>query len=241
MSLLCVPPVGAVIATLGGAWAALRKTFAPPVDISECGALGVWVHGDGKGELLNFQLTNPLRFWPAWAEHYLDVDFRGWRYVELHLRERDADRFGDYIWPYGGRSAVFRAPLIRSHTSALAVYYNDLPPGDEVECFLGPVRALPVVKVKLGRPALSVGSGRLELPVTLESGQYLEMESPADIRVYDERGALIDRLTLPDDPPRLEAGENRLAFTCTGPAGYRTRAKVSVVARGEPFLAEGVD
>ena len=89
------------LSTRTGAWASIRKTFEAPVDISQCGALGVWIHGDGKGEILNFQLTNPDRFWPTWDEHYVDVDFLGWRYFELHLRERDAERFADYTWPYG--------------------------------------------------------------------------------------------------------------------------------------------
>jgi hypothetical protein len=197
--------------------------------------MGVWIHGDGKGELLNLQLTNPTQFWPTWAEHYVDVDFTGWRYVELLLRERDADRFGDYAWPYGGTSAVFRSPLIRSHTSALSVYYNNLPPNSAAKCFLGPVKALPVVKVTLKDPALTVGGSRIVFPVTLESGQYLEMESAEACRLYDARGALLATVAPRGDPPTLEAGDNRLAFTCEPPQGASARVRVTAIARGEPL------
>jgi len=218
-----------------GAWAAIRKAFNPPVDFGKRAAMGVWVHGDGKGELLNLQLTNPEQFWPTWDEHYIDVDFAGWRYVELLLRERDADRFVDYTWPYGGTSAVFRSPLIRGHTSALSVYWNHLPPNDTTKCFLGTVKALPVVKVKLKDPALSLGGSRIVFPVTLESGQYIEMESAAACKLYDERGAVVAAIVPRGDQPRLEAGDNRLTFTCEPPQDANARVHVTAITRGEPL------
>jgi hypothetical protein len=218
-----------------GAWAKIVRTFSPPVDLGTCGALGVWIHGDGKGELLNLQLTNPDRFWPTWDEHYVDVDFTGWRYVELHLRERDADRFVDYRWPYGGTSAVFRSPLIRAHTSVLAIYYNHLPPGDTATCYLSPVKALRTVKIRLADPAVAVGGSRIVFPVTLESGQYVEMESASDCRLYDARGALLRKVVPQGEPPRLEAGENRATFSCQGPEGSVARARVTVITQGDPL------
>ncbi|NMD36179.1 MAG: hypothetical protein GYA73_09870, partial [Planctomycetes bacterium] len=220
-----------------GAWALARAAYSPPVDIGRCGALGVWIRGDGKGELLNFQLTNPPRFWPTLAEHYVDVDFEGWRYVELHLRERDADRFGDYLWPYGGTYEVFRSPLVRAHTSALGLYYNNLPPNETVECTLSAVKALPVVKVALDRPALTVGGRAIVFPVALESGQYIEMESMEDCRLYDERGALLKNLAPEGEAIELAPGENSVRFACVPPAGHRARAKVTLILCGEPFGA----
>ena len=230
----CLTAAGTAVARTAS-WAAIRKIFDPPVNLQKCAAMGVWIHGDGKGELLNLQLTNPAQFWPTWAEHYVDVDFTGWRYVEVLLRERDADRFGDYAWPYGGTSAVFRSPLIRSHTSALSVYYNNLPPNSAAKCFLGPVKALPVVKVTLKDPALTIGGSRIVFPVTLESGQYLEMESAEACRLYDARGALLATFAPRGDPPKLEAGDNRLAFTCEPPQGASARVRVTAIARGEPL------
>jgi hypothetical protein len=218
-----------------GAWAALRKSFAPTVDISKCGALGVWILGDGNGEIINFQLTNPVQFWPTWDEHYVDVDFKGWRYLELHLRERDAERFGDHVWPYGGTSAVFRSPLIRSHVSALSIYYNNLPPGETVTCHIAPIKALPVAKVRLKNPTLIVGGAKVVFPVTLESGQYIEMESADDCRLHDERGALIQRVAPVGEVPTVAAGENQVSFSCEGPDGRRARAKVTVITCGEPL------
>ena len=43
-------------------------------------------------ELLNLQLTNARERSLVYDEHYVTVDFTGWRYCEFLLRERDAHR-----------------------------------------------------------------------------------------------------------------------------------------------------
>lgn len=212
-----------------GTWVNIRKTFDPPLNISSCGALGIWIHGDGKGELLNFQLSNPDRFWPTWDEHYVDVDFEGWKYVELHLRERDAERYVDYTWPYGGTSAVFRSPLIRSNTSSLSIYCNNLPVGDPVRCRIGPVVAVPVRKVKITDPSFEINGSKIVLPIVLESGQYLELELPDHGTIFDERGARMGEIMPKGDIPVMNPGENRLSFSCVVPEGFQVRVKVTVI------------
>lgn len=223
------------LSTPASAWASVRRTLDSPLNISQCGALGVWIHGDGQGEILNFQLTNPDRFWPTWDEHYVDLDFSGWRYFELHLRERDAERFVDYTWPYGGTSAVFRSPVIRTQVSALTIYYNNLPQGKEVQCRIGPIVARPVVKTRLVDPTLDVNGLKITFPATLESGQYIELELPGPGRLYDERGARIGEIKPKGDIPVLAPGENQLGFSCHVSDSLRARARVTVAICGEPL------
>jgi hypothetical protein len=222
-------------ATRRGAWAKAGRVFTPPLDMSKCGALGVWIHGDGKGELLNFQLNNTREYYTVWDDHYVDVNFTGWRYYELLLRERDAQRHQDYVWPYGGACEVGRSPILRNRVGSLSIYYNDLPPNEQVRCFLGPVKALPVVKVKLSNPTVVIGGQRLVFPVTLESGQFIEYEGPADCRWHDERGAILQRIAPQGCEPKLASGDNPVSFTCDGPAGYSARAQVTVITQGPPL------
>ena len=140
-----------------GSWARVSKVFPNEVNLGKCAALGVWVHGDGKGEILNFQLTDPPQYYhSAWSDHYVDVDFTGWRYFELPLRERDAERHGDQGWPYGGLYQVYRTSLMREHVSALHLYVNNVPPGETVKVHISPVRALPITRAKMANPALSI-------------------------------------------------------------------------------------
>ncbi|MEI6502192.1 MAG: hypothetical protein WCP21_14345, partial [Armatimonadota bacterium] len=53
------------------AWTKLGLPFTPPLDLSNCGAVGVWIYGDGKGELLNFQFNNTRENYPVWDDHYV--------------------------------------------------------------------------------------------------------------------------------------------------------------------------
>jgi len=193
------------------------------------------VHGDGKGELLNLQLTNLPEYFRTTDDHYVKVDFEGWRYFELLLRERDASAYHDYRWPYGAHCVLHRSPLVRHVVNKLTLYLNNLPPGEEAACYLSPVKALRTRKIVLHHPAIELGGKRLVFPVDLESGMVIEFESPGDCRVYDERGALVARPAPQGEVPTLSTGDNRLTFTCEGTEGFRSRAEVTVIACGPPL------
>jgi len=224
--------------TSRGAWAHFKKSFDPHINLQDRAALGVWVHGDGSGALLNFQLSNPLHYWPTCDEHYLRLDFTGWRYVELLLRERDAEDFHRYVWPYGSYYAVvYRSPLIRDHVSELNLYVNEVPAHGKTTCLISPVRALPVVPIKLAQPALELNGRRVTFPVTLTSGGYLEFDGQGDARVYDERGKLIQTVAVAGEIPQVNGGANEIHFSCQPevPEGVYPRAKVTVITMGDPL------
>ena len=218
-----------------GAWARVEKVFDPVVDMTPYDAIGVWVHGDGKGQLLNLQLTNLPEYFHTIDDHYVKIDFEGWRYFELLMRERDAAAYHDYKWPYGAHCVLHRSPLVRPVVSKLTLYLNNLPPSEEATCYLGPVKALRTRKVVLHHPSVRVGERKVVFPVDLESGMYLEFESADDCRVYDERGNLLERLGPLGEAPRLASGANGLAFGCGGTEGFRSRAAVTVIACGRPL------
>ena len=174
----------------GWAWAAIA--FDPLKVLTKDGALGVWVNGDGQGEVLNFQLVNP-KYWPTLDEHYVKVDFTGCAILRAaHAGAHDAASFGDYKWPYGGSyPAVYIYPLIRDKVKGLNIYLGGLPADKEVKCIISPVRAFPVAPVKLAKPAVTIGGARIDFPVTLESGQYIEFDSMSACRWYSDTGELL--------------------------------------------------
>ena len=218
-----------------GAWARLTRQFQPPLNFGACDALAVWVHGDGQGALLNLQLTNLPQFWGTHDEHYIKLDFTGWRYFELPLRERDADQYHQYVWPYGDFYAVYRSPLIRSHVSALHLYINEVPAKGGAVCYLSPIKVLPTAAVKLTNPTVELNGQRLVFPVSLQSGWYLEFYGQEEALVFDERGAVVAKVRPEGQPGQLRGGENRLRFTCQGPDGLHHRAKITVITYGEPL------
>lgn len=218
-----------------GAWARLTRQFQPPLNFGSCDALGVWVHGDGQGALLNLQLTNLPQFWPTHDEHYIKLDFTGWRYFELPLRERDAEEYHKYVWPYGNFYAVYRSPLIRSHVSALHLYVNEVPANGSTTCFLSPIKVLPTVAIKLSNPTVELNGQRLVFPVSLQSGWYLEFSGGEEAVVFDQRGAVVGKVRPEGQAPELRNGENRLRFRCQGPDGLHHRAKITLISYGEPI------
>ncbi|MGQ9505362.1 MAG: hypothetical protein ACUVQG_08745 [Thermogutta sp.] len=221
-----------------GAWARFTRTFDPHINFQERAALGVWVHGDGSGALLNFQLSNPLHYWPTCDEHYVKLDFQGWRYMELLLRERDADDFHRYVWPYGSYYAVvYRSPLIQDHVSELNLYVNEVPAQGKMSCLISPIRALPVVPIKLANPTFESNGRRLTFPVVLTSGSYLEFDGQGEARVYDERGKLVQTVGTQGDIPTVNAGTNMIHFSYQAetPEGVHPRTKVTVITMGDPI------
>ena len=234
-----VPPASGCFRALNsgsqreGAWSKAGKIFRPALDLGKHQALGVWVHGDGQGELLNFQLRSPEHISLAISEHYLPVDFTGWRYFELI--EPEGERYAHYTWPYGDNYSIYFFSLDYPHLESLSVWYNNLPPGKQVSCYLSPIKALPLVKAKLSNPVVTVNGRTLKFPTQIESGCCLEFRSLADCKLYGPDMELLAEVKPEGDVPFLEEGGNEVSFTCDAPAGINPRANVTMISRGEPL------
>ncbi len=222
-----------------GAWASVGLPFDPPLNLAQHPALGVWVHGDGMGEVLNVQLVDIRGPGPALGEHYVVVDFVGWRYFELI--EPEGKRWSDYVWPYGGPTVVYRESVEEVHIAELNLYFNNLPPQSAVVCFLAPIKALPIETLRLENPRLTLGglpaqAGKtLRFPVTLESGQFIEFRAPDDCALYDPNGGVLRRFSAEGDTLVLGAGENEIAFASDGPPGANARALITTMLTGPPL------
>jgi hypothetical protein len=217
--------------TASGAWTRLEKTFDPPKDLKAQQALGLWVYGDGQQELLNVQLRSPEHLSGGIADHYIPIDFTGWRYFELI--EPEGERHADYVWPYGGIYAMYREHVNFGAVASVGLWYNNLPPGKEVKCFLSPIRAVPLAPSKLINPVVTIGDQSIRFPVEMPSGSYLEYLGPGDCKLYGPKGELLAEVTPEGGPPTLAAGPNDVKFASGTPDGLRARARVTVISQGE--------
>jgi hypothetical protein len=219
-----------------GSWARVTKEFAPPLDLSRREALGVWIRGDGKGQTLNVQLACPEHIVAGLGEHYVVVDFEGWRYFELI--EPEGERFERYSWPYGNPYAIYRENVDYAHVKSLGLWYNDLPPGERVSCILGPIKALPLIAAKLRSPSITIDGKTVVFPVDIETGSYLEFRPPEDARLYGPTGGLIGHVKPAGDIPTLRRGPNLVKFGTAEMQRARTRARVTVISMGEALSEE---
>lgn len=215
-------------ATKTAAWAKAARTFAGGLDITGKDALGVWIYGDAKGEILNLQLFNAPGYSNVLDDHYVTVDFSGWKYFELPLCERDAEQYYDYSWPYSN-SDLNRATFVnRAHVGGINIFYNNIPVGQTANCYISLVKALPVADVTLTNPAVTIGSTTITFPTTLTSGQYIEFNSMTDCKRYDQNGFLLGSITPTGTQPLLAYGNNTVTFGGTAQTGYNVRAMVSI-------------
>ncbi|MBI2190604.1 MAG: hypothetical protein HYU36_01300 [Planctomycetes bacterium] len=217
-----------------GSWASVTRRFSPPLNLKDHRALGVWVHGDGQGEVLNFQLRSPEHVTGAIGDHYVIVDFLGWRYISLI--EPEGERYDDYAWPYGSIYSIYRESVDFAQIESLSLWYNHLPPGRPVACWISPVRALPLAKACIRNPGIEAGGRTLLFPSEIETGCCLEGESASEYVLYGPRGERLREVEPRGDPPILAEGVNSVAFVSEPREGAApVRARVTVIAEG-PFL-----
>lgn len=216
-----------------GSWTKFERTFASALNLSGREGLGLWIHGDGQGELLNIQLRCPENVVAGIGDHYILIDFTGWRYFELV--EPESRRWALYSWPYGDAYSIYRESVHFAQVSSVSLWLNNVPPGKGVKIYLSPVKAFPLRKIILRHPALTLSNKTLVFPTELETGSYLEMSSPDECKVYGPKGELKLSIKPEGDLVALEPGENRLQFTAQNDLGVRTRAKVTVISQGPPI------
>jgi hypothetical protein len=227
------------------AWVSVERSFDPPIDLNGKG-MGLWVHGDGKGAILNLQIRSPKHVTFALTEHYVKLDFTGWRYIELIDTEDYA--IERYEWPYsrprsewqnnlasamGFAYPVYHAHLNYGQIGELHIALNDLPQGEEVQVLLGPIRSIRHKTATFRNPELACNGQRIVLPVTLESGHMLEFTPPNAYTVCDRNGELLTSGTAAGDAPMLQPGANTVAFTCEPPEGAALHARVTLTTAGE--------
>lgn len=214
-----------------GAWARASRTFSPTFNIGKQRGLGVWVHGDGQGALLNLQLRNPSHVVGGIGEHYMRLDFTGWRY--FNLIESESDWAYETNWPYSGSGyGLYREGVEYEKIETLSFWLNNLPTGKSVTCYISPVKAVPLVKGKIIRPRITVAGKTLVMPVEFESGSYVEFHSMSDCKLYGPKGELLQEVAPEGDLPAIVTGENTVTFECESLPGTSPRAHVTVITRG---------
>lgn len=241
-----------------GAWAMVGRNHSPLLNLANKG-LGLWIHGDASGAVLNVQIKSPAHAYGGMCDRYVRIDFEGWKYVELI--EPEGDEVANVGWPYmprrekwpkiGGGLMAYAYPALHYHVmydqiESVNLWYGDLPPG-KVSCRLSPIKAVPLVPGRLRNPSITIAGRTITFPVELESGQYLEFASPENCKVFGAKGELVAVIDPMGDVPEMAAGENHVTFRATGglpasaepgmsaTAGPSPRALVTVISRGAPL------
>jgi hypothetical protein len=219
-----------------GLWIKMEKKYDPWLDISKNQALGVWIKGDGNGQLLNLRIESPKHLSNgARGDHFIKIDFTGWKYFELV--EIESSEFSNYIWPDTGFYVYdsYRHTVLFNKVDKLQLWYNNLPAGKEVNCLVGTIKALQMVPLTINNPEISIGGEKIIFPVKMESGMYLEFQSQKDCKLFGPKGEFLQDIKIEGKIPELKNGENEISFTCKSSEELSSRVQVTVISVGNPL------
>ena len=227
-------------ASVRGAWASLRRTFAPYADIGERRALACWIRGDGSGALANVQAQSPREYGLAYTEHYVRLDFVGWRRFEFPFSETDVEAFPDFVWPYaGGYAPYFHRQITGRAICAVSVYLNEIPACGTAEVAFTDIVFVPKRPLGMEGVSVEVDGTRLDVPFALATGEYAEYADGCWMHL-DRNRTPIRRVRKPESLA-LKKGTNVCRLTTRSVFGGTVpRAEVTLFALGpkEPALAD---
>ena len=205
------------------------------INLNDKQGIGLWIRGDGKGEVANIVLFGRSIGWCR-KQFYVKIDFTGWRYVEL--LKSVTKEFEDYSWPL----ARCQYNLYRSHfnferTLGIDLWLNNIAKGDEVSLGIGPIRALPLVEQPMVKPVVTVNGKAIKFPVALKAGQYLEYYGEGKAHIFDGHGNHLGDVEPIGETPELAGGDNNLAFSCET-APLRPHARVTLFTKSDELIGD---
>jgi hypothetical protein len=115
------------------------------------------------------------------------------------------------------------------------IYMNNLPKSRTAQCYLSPVKALPLVKARIRKPSITISDKTITFPVELESGDYLEFHPPDDCRVYDATGEEIAQVKPEGNLPEFQPGDNGILFDCANREDTNWRGRITIMTEGPPL------
>jgi hypothetical protein len=215
-----------------GAWARYSAQFRPYRKLGSCIVMRFKVKGDGSGALLNVQPESPREYGQTFAEHYVKLDFTGWREFEMPLRERDSAQYADYEWPYKGYGAVFHRILNMDNICALNFYLNEIPANGAACAEIGDVEFVRQRQLKTVRHGVKVNGKVIPVPFEMYSGWYAELSG--DVwTLYSAEGDQLRRAKAGSPAPMLQAGANEIRYRAQTQDSSQFRSEISVFAVGE--------
>jgi len=180
-----------------GGWTGIGRRFDPPLDLSAYAGIGLWIHGDAKGENLRIQLRDTKG---RYCDQVPQINFAGWSLFTM---------------PFPAE-----AQFDRSQVEFLLFFFNNIPTNSEVQVRLAGVRALPNMSGgdALDQPALVINGRRTVFPVTLQPGDAVTCDGPDGAAFW--RPGMKPGEVLNVFGPTLQPGENTVTLEVADPAKY---------------------
>ncbi|MCL5019895.1 MAG: hypothetical protein M1426_05470 [Patescibacteria group bacterium] len=191
--------------------------------------LGLWVQGDGSGNLLDVQLFDKGGY--VYRSHYVNLNFKGWKYVEFQKPEDT--RAYDYQWLYG--SYFGGRPFKYENIFDIGFSYlvNNIPQNGKVITYLSGLEAIKEYPAKLINPSFTVNGKTIKFPATIELDNYLEYDGSGKFRIFDTNAQLVLEGIPEGEIPLLNKGKNEITINSEYECKREARAKITIITMGE--------
>ena len=232
---ICLTAENKSVDKANAAWAAVVRSFPEKHPATFAPAFSLWVKGDGSGATLNVQMASGR----SRSEHYVTLDFTGWRKIELFLRERDADKTESFDWPYEtmrrlNNPHLFMSPQDGTDVRAVSYYLNGIPKGGSASVEIGAWDAYPMRRGLVKDATVVLNGARLAVPFALVGGEFAELADGAWTH-FAETGEPLERVAAASSAAVVK-GENSVGYSGLSDDGGFGRAEVTIFreGRGEP-------
>src|SRR5690606_33829051 len=158
------------------------------------------------------RLRSDLWVGAGYADHFIKVDFAGWRYFSFYESQNGEMDRSD--WPrteleYKVYEDV--KTFYASYTHAVdfsQIHYIDfLTSGQgEYDLKMKPIVALQHREQALVNPTVTINGQSITFQTVLRSGTFLECSEDGGCRVYDVKGNIVETPTVSGDIPTVQTG-----------------------------------
>ena len=202
----------------------ITRTFEPVVDLSKHLGLGLWVYGDGGGQLVTLRMRSPYHLVSGFIDRTLTVDFTGWRYFALVEADNGKDDDTPFC-PMHSCDWIYDEFRERVHFNSISKISMQVK-GDPSRLRFRSVRALPLTTSYLVDPALETNGQKITFRGKIKNGHYMEyMPESGRAVVYDAKGNEVSEMQPVTTSFKLPAGDRTFQFTgyteSGSPAGVR--------------------
>ncbi|MGL6225688.1 MAG: hypothetical protein ACRC10_03570 [Thermoguttaceae bacterium] len=206
------------------------REFEQPIDLSKNLGLGVWVYGDGGNQQINIRLESPIEMVSGHVDHFIDVDFTGWRYISLVEAENGTRTEVNWPIPCGAVYAEYREKVF--YNSISKVHFMIV--GNPENLRFRTIKALPVLEETLRDPILEINGERLAFQGQIKNGQYLEFDPQTNRAiVYDFQGNEISQPLVQGVHSPIPQGKSTIRFSPSNETEHPSRIRLTIRTLGD--------
>ncbi|MDD3587255.1 MAG: hypothetical protein PHQ75_08725 [Thermoguttaceae bacterium] len=166
--------------------------FEPVLNLKKQCAFGLWVYGDGKGQKINVRIDSPPQYVSGHNDHFIDVDFTGWRYFTLIEADNGTRKQENWPKSCGSYFDEYRELVHFAYVSEVNVMV--IGPTDGLR--FKTLYALPIETYNLENPTLACDDSKIVFQGVIPSGHYMEWTGGKDAAVCDHVGKEIGRVSV---------------------------------------------